>query len=373
MKMICDRAALLDALTLVNGVVATRTPKPVLECVKIEAANGVLTLSGTDLEAALRVSTTRVDIQAPGDALVPADKLMQICRNLTDATLAIEVKDAVATIKGEGTTFKIYGHTPSEFPSIPDPGKLDADFTIDADTLCLLIERTIFATARENSRYAINGVLVSRKGKNVEFVSTDGRRLALAKGKCTTSGSEDGVCIIPTKALNLLQKLAANDPDAMVQVKIEDNRAIFILGDAGDEQSMLSTNLVEGAFPPYEDVIPKDLDKKATFDVGLLDIAVKQAALLTNEESKGIRMTFSESSLSISSRAPELGEAEIKVALNKFDGSELEIGFNPTFITDALRHVEGDEVLFELKAANKPGLMKSGTDFVYVLMPVSLS
>jgi len=372
MKVICDRAALVDALTLVTGVIATRTPKPVLECVRLDAANGMLTLSGTDLEAALRLGTARVEIQQDGAALLKADKLTQICRSTNDATLAIEVKDEVATIRGQGTKFTIYGHKPDEFPSIPDPGHLDPDFTIDSATLVSLIDRTIFATARENSRYAINGVLIKRNGKNVEFVATDGRRLALAKGKCNAAGEGESQCIVPTKALSLLAKLAA-DPEAPVAVTIEENRAIFIVGEEGDEQSTLSSNLVEGAFPPYQDVIPKDLDKKAVFDVETLETAVRQAALLTNEESKGIRLAFNDEGLSISSRAPELGEAEISVPFSKYDGGELEIGFNPTFISDALRHVEGNEVNFELKAPNKPGMMKSGNDFLYVLMPVSLN
>lgn len=372
MKVICDRAALLDALTLASGVIATRTPKPILECVLIEARNGVLTLSGTDLEVALRLSTDRVDIQQDGAALIPADKITQICRNTTDATLAIEVKDATTTIRGKGTRFTIYGHDPGEFPGIPDPGNLEPDFSIEAADLTNLIDRTIFATARENSRYAINGVLLKRTGKILELVATDGRRLALSKGKCAQSGGEESQCIVPTKALNLLMKLAS-DSEANVSVVIEENRIVFMVAGADEAPSMLSSNLVEGAFPPYQDVIPKDLDKKAIFDVTALETAVKQAALLTNEESKGIRLAFDEEGLAISSRAPELGEAEVKVPVNKYDGTELEIGFNPTFITDALRHVDGDEVTLELKAPNKPGMIKSGNDYVYVLMPVSLT
>lgn len=372
MKVICDRVALLDVLSLVSGVIATRTPKPILECVRIEARDGMLTLSGTDLEAAMRVSTSRVDIEKDGEALLPAEKITQICRNTVDETLSIEVKDDETIIRGEGTRFKIYGHSPSEFPGIPDPSNVKPDFTMDAGPLTALIDRTIFATARENSRYAINGVLVKRSGKTVEFVATDGRRLALARGQCSSSGEGESQCIVPTKALTLLLKLAS-DAEAVVSVALEENRAVFMVGSEGEEQSMLSTNLVEGAFPPYQDVIPKDLDKKAVFKVGSLETAVRQAALLTNEESKGIRLDFGDSGLSISSRAPELGEAEISVPLEKYDGSNMEIGFNPTFITDALRHVEGSEVVVELKAPNKPGLIKSGSDFLYVLMPVSLS
>ena len=374
MKAICDRAALVDILTHVNGVIATRTPKPILECIKIEAKNGMITLSGTDLETAVRVGTGRADIQEDGEALVPADKITQICRNTLDATLAIEVKEDITNIRGEGTKFKIFGHDPKEFPGIPEPADLEADYHIDAEQLGMLIERTIFATARENSRYAINGVLMKRTGKTVEFVATDGRRLALARGKCTNTADGERQCIVPTKALNLLMKIVSSvDNDADISITIEENRAVFLIDSDGEEPAMLSTNLVEGTFPPYQDVIPKDLDKKAVFEVELLDTAVRQAALLTNEDSKGICLSFAESGLAISSRAPELGEADINVPLEKYNGEEVKIGFNPSFITDALRHVEGNDVVIELKAPNKPGMIKSGSDFLYVIMPVSLS
>jgi DNA polymerase-3 subunit beta len=137
---------------------------------------------------------------------------------------------------------------------------------------------------------------------------------------------------------------------------------------------MLACNLVEGSFPPYEDVIPRDQDKRATFTIGALGSAVRRAALLTNEESRGVRLAFAadDRSLTLSSRAPEMGEAEINVEIDEYDGEDIEIGFNPAFITDALKILDNDQVIIEMKAPNKPGLIKSGSDFVYVVMPVNL-
>jgi DNA polymerase-3 subunit beta len=138
---------------------------------------------------------------------------------------------------------------------------------------------------------------------------------------------------------------------------------------------VLVSNLVEGSFPPYEDVIPKDQDKKVTFDRDVLASAVRRAALLTNEESRGVRMNFKgkDKLLELSSRAAEVGEAQIRCDLAGYEGDDVEIGFNPTFVTDALKVISEPEVIMELKAGNKPGLIKSGTDFMYVVMPVSLS
>jgi len=237
-------------------------------------------------------------------------------------------------------------------------------------------DQIIFATARENSRYAINGVLLKRDGKRLEMVATDGRRLALARS--SLSGQEKDAkpvsCIIPTKALGMLQKLI-HDAEEPVQMAITDNQVLFSFGAPGQPgRATLVSNLVEGAFPPYEDVIPKDQDKKVTFDRDVVSSAVRRAALLTNEESRGVRLAFKAKSknLELSSRAPEMGEANVKVDLAGYDGDDIEIGFNPQFITDALKVMTEPEVIMELKAPGKPGLIKSGNDFVYVVMPVTL-
>ena len=384
MKVICDRSALLDAANLAASVVAARTPRPQLTCVKLTASKDAsapgLTIAATDAEVSVRLTTGQVEIQEEGEVLVPADKLRQIvAAQESDPTLTIDATKDQTEIRGTGARFKVFGYPAAEFPPVtefPGPGSAADAFSIDADLFAQLITRTIFSTARENSRYAINGVLLKRDAKKIAMVATDGRRLALAKGSCTpASGAGDGgQCIVPTKALSLALKLLATASDT-VQVAVTDNQIIFAFtGDDDSEATVLASNLVEGTFPPYEDVLPKDQDKKATLNVDVLSSAVRRAALLTNEESRGVRMAFSTSdrSLKLSSRAPEMGEAEIEVQLDNYEGADIEVGFNPAFITDALKVVPGDEVIFELKAGNKPGLIKSGTDFLYVVMPVNL-
>ncbi len=237
--------------------------------------------------------------------------------------------------------------------------------------------RTLFATARENSRYAINGVLLKRDGKRLEMVATDGRRLALARANLTGPDKDARPisCIVPTKALGMLQKLI-KEHEEPVQIAITDSQVHFSFGTAASPgRAMLASSLVEGTFPPYEDVIPRDQDKKVTFDKDLLSSAVRRAALLTNEESRGVRMAFDgkKKSVDLSSRAPEMGEAQVKVDVSSYEGEAIEIGFNPQFITDALKVIDQPEVILELKAPNKPGLIKSGNDFMYVVMPVNLT
>jgi DNA polymerase-3 subunit beta len=382
----------MDAINLVSGAVAARSPKPQLGCVKLVASKsggaGELTLSATDAEIALRLSISQVDVQKAGEVLIPADKLRAIVSAEDgEPTLTLESDGEMCSIKGADAHFKVYGYPAADFPPIPEfadvvAGKLDAPkakavLTHPAGSLSQLVARTLFATARETSRYAINGVLFKRDGKRLEMVATDGRRLALARAPLS-GGEKDAKavsCIIPSKGLGMLMKLISQH-DEPVQIAITDAQILFSFGTAASPgRAVLVSNLVEGSFPPYEDVIPKDQDKKVTFDRDVLASAVRRAALLTNEESRGVRMNFKgkDKLLELSSRAAEVGEAQIRCDLAGYEGDDVEIGFNPTFVTDALKVISEPEVIMELKAGNKPGLIKSGTDFMYVVMPVSLS
>ncbi len=392
MKVICDRGALLDAINLVSGAVAGRTPRVQLTCIKLSADRrdgvGELVLAATDAEISMRVRLSQVDVQETGETLIPADKLRAIVSAEDgEPTLTLDSEGELCHIRGADAHFKIYGFPPADFPPIPEFGdvvtgsselaKAKGVFSYKAGSLDTLVGRTLFATARENSRYAINGVLLKREGKKLEMVATDGRRMALCRSTVPAGADKEskGVsCIIPTKALSQLQKLF-RDPDEQVQVAITDNQVYFSLGTEKDpHRAVLASNLVEGTFPPYEDVIPRDQDKKVTFDRDAMNSAVRRAALLTNEESRGVRLKFTGKTkkLELTSRAPEMGEAQVSVDLTSYEGEDIEIGFNPTFLVDVLKVVSEPEIMMELKAPNKPGVIKVGVDFLYVVMPVNL-
>jgi DNA polymerase-3 subunit beta len=376
MKLLVNRAALVEALGLASSVVLSRTPKPVLTCVKLVAGNTgntkTLTLVATDMELALQYTLTQVDIATPGVALIPAGKLSEIVNNSPDDTLTLETNADTTAIKGSDANYKVFGYNADEYPPI-SAFEGNPDFSLTAGTLRMLLDRTRFAAAREMTRFAINGVLFEKKGKKLSLVATDGHRLAQTRDDVSGDGaSRDLSAVVPIKAINLIERLLT-DPEQTVSLQFKENRLyVQVASETGGVTATMSTSLVEGTFPPYNDVIPKDSDKKVTLNRERFASAVRRAALLTNEESKGVRLGFASGTLSISSRAPEMGEAKIDLPV-EYAGDAIEIGFNPNYLMDALKVADQETVTFEMKTPNKPGLLKSGPGFLYVVMPVNLS
>jgi DNA polymerase-3 subunit beta len=369
MKIIVQTAALQEALALAGSIVVPRTPKPVLQCVKLVAAEKALTVLATDLEAGLRYKITAVKVEEDGEALVSAERLSGIVRESDDEeSLTIETDKEACHVRGEGSHFRILGYDPAEYPAVADfTDKDKEDFKVRAATLGDMISKTLFATAKAHSHYAISGVLWEASGKKLQLVATDGHRLALAKGSLPKAVAKDVNAIVPGKLMGLIQRVAGESDD-MLQVKIEENQILVRTPCA-----VLMSSLVQGNFPKYSDVIPRECNRKATINAAQFSHRIRQAALLTSEESRGVRLSFKgkEKQVELRSRAPEAGEAEVTCPIS-YEGEDVEIAFNPMFMTDALRVVDADEVSFEMTASNKPAVIKSGSDFLYVIMPVDL-
>ena len=351
---------------LAGNVVSVRTTKPVLQCVKLTAVDDRLTLSATDSEVAIRYSDSQVQVEEAGETLVPVEKFRDIVRESMDDTMSIDSDGECIQIRGQDSHFKIFTQNTTDFPAVSDFDG-EADFKIQGGLLKQLIGQTKFAVAKESTRYAFNGVLITAKGKKVCMVSTDGRRLSQANGNLVfCKGGKDGFrAIVPIKTLTLIEGIV-NDPEEEVSVRITDNQIIVHTSNA-----TLTSNLVEGQFPPFEDVIPKDGDKKMEVAIAELTNAVKRAALLTTESSGNVRFAFGKKGLVISSRSPDAGEATVNLPC-KFEGEDIEIGFNAGFLIDALKVAGVNEVTLEMSAPNRPGLLRGGPNFLYVIMPVNL-
>lgn len=371
MKTVLPRQDFQDALGAVAALAGGRTTRPILSCVRLEAEGEHLGLSATDGEAGLRLGVGALSVERSGEVVVPAERLLAIVREMGDVEISLEADERYCTIRGEGSEFRIFVMDVADFPPVAE-FEDEADLVIEGHDLRRMISLTLYAAARETSRYAINGVLWEKRGKRLFLVATDGRRLARAGGTVVESQSADFEAILPAKAMSVFEKVfipPRDDTEWNVEVKVMPNQVLLRTG-----QRVLSTVLVEGSFPKYDDVIPKEHSKCARLEREALFGAVKRAALLTTEESRAVKLAFEPESLVITSQAPEQGDARVEIP-SSYQGEPLIIGFNPLFLNDALRILPFDEVSIELHEAFRPGVLsgEDKTEFLYVIMPVSLS
>jgi DNA polymerase-3 subunit beta len=368
MRVSFNRSGLAEALGLVISVVPSRTPKPVLRCVRIAAGAKDVTICATNLEVGLNYRVSEVQVEREGEVVVEANHLADIVRESSEDVLVLEAKDSTCEIRGSDSRFTVYGQDPKQYPKVPSLAEGEADLAISLEQLQAGIQQSLFATAKESSRYAINGVLWEVKGKRLLLVATDGRRLArcrvdLEKAPKQETGAPK--LIVPAKTMALLEKLTSHDKES-VAVKLADNQILIRCANV-----VISSNLVEGNFPKYEDIIPTDYDKKLNLTREAALSGVRRAALLTSEESKGIKLSVGKQALIFSGSSPEAGAAEISMPI-EYGGEPIDIGFNPQFLVDVLRVMRTEEFELELGQPDRPGLIKCGPDFLYVLMPINL-
>lgn len=368
MKVTFNRAALAEALGLVISVVPSRTPKPVLKCVRIAASGKQVRICATNLEVGLNYLVSEVEIAREGEVVVEANHLSDIVRTSTEDVLLLEATESTCEIRGTDSRFTIYGQEPSQYPKVPWLDEGDSDLAITLEQLQLGIQQCLFATAKESSRYAINGVLWEIKGKKLLLVATDGRRLARCRVSLEQAPKEaraEQKIIVPARTMSLLEKLPSREKD-VVAVKLVDNQILIRCSNV-----VISSNLVEGNFPKYEDIIPTDYDKSLKLSTELALSAVRRASLLTSEESKGIKLSVRPESLVFSGSSPEAGAAEVSMPI-EYGGEAIDIGFNPQFLMDVLKVIREPAFELDLGQSDRPGLIKSGAEFLYVLMPINL-
>ncbi len=366
MRFLCDRDELHKAVQAVSGVVAAKGVHPVYESVEIVAADDALTLVATDLEIGMKVRvgpSDKVKVERPGTAVVPAQRLGAICRELPKGTVALtwNADTRESTLEAGRGRFKLHGQSPEDFPEIPQVSDEGA-VVIEATRFREMVRRTAFAAAKERMRYALNGVLVRVEGETLELVATDGRRLARDVGPCTP-GTNAIHAIVPTKGLLQLDK-ALEDGDATVRLAVGNNHFC-----GRTDRVTVVSRLVEGSFPSYKDVLPQTCERKAVIARDELAAALKRASLVTSRDAQNVRMLFHAEGLTVSARSSE-GSAEETLAAD-YAGPEETIGFNPEFLIDALGVLTGESVVFEWNNRTSPGKFTEGS-YTYVVMPVSL-
>lgn len=347
------------------GVVERRQAMPILSNVMLAAEGGELRVTGTDLEVEL-VSSIPLDASEDGDVTVPGRKLLDILKALPDDA-AIEVsheKDRLVIRSGK-SRFTLSTLPAAEFPLVEDinPQKR---FELAQSTLKTLLDRTAFSMAQQDVRYYLNGLLLELRGDVLRGVATDGHRLALYDVAAETGDSRLQV-IVPRKGVLELQRLLG-DAEADVAVEIGSNH---IRLEAGGLR--FTSKLIDGRFPDYERVIPQGGDKAIVADRQSLREALARTAILSNEKYRGIRLTLAPGTLSLQAHNPEQEEAEEELELD-YNGGDLEIGFNVTYLMDALGAVQGESVKLGLADSNSSCLIEEpgNPSARYVVMPMRL-
>jgi DNA polymerase-3 subunit beta len=367
MKIDFNRNALAEALSLVTSVVPSKTPKPILRCVRITAFEKEAQICATDLEVGINYTVSEAQIEEPGDLVVPADRLAAIVRESVDEVISLQAAEGSCEIIGTDSHFTIYGQQADQYPSVP-LFKEKPDLEVSLGNIQMGIKQCLFATAKESTRYALNGVLWEVTGKKLSLIATDGRRLARTRitlASAPAKNAEQAKLIIPAKTMALLDKIPSGEKQT-VFIKLTENQALFSCNNI-----VISSNLVEGNFPKYEDIIPADYEKKLTLPTEATLSAVRRAALLTSEESRGIKLAIDKNKITFTGRVPEAGNSQVEMPVD-YDGEPIEVGFNPNFLVDVMRIIPKPQFQLELGQADRPGLIKSGANFLYVLMPINL-
>jgi DNA polymerase-3 subunit beta len=369
MKALCHRDGLLTACQLASVAVAARDVKPILRNLKAiaETKTNRCTLMATDLELGLRLEVASVEVEEGGEAILPAARLTAILRESTDDKLSLEASPTACVIRGQYNEFEMPGEEPSDFPDIPTFSD-DKHHELAADVLREMVRRTVFAAAKENPRYAMTGVLWELEDKQARLVATDGRRLAVASGPATAHGGHSTggqTHVVPTKAMGLLERILQSTEEP-VHVSLRPNEALF-----KTERAVIYSRLVEGRYPNYRDVFPKKQTTKVGLETAKFHTAVRQAAIMIDEESKRVKFQFTKDKLTLQAEAAAAGRSKVELPLS-YDSKEVKINFDPHFLTDMLRVLDPAAPLtLELVDGNSPALFKSGPDYSYVVMPLS--
>jgi DNA polymerase-3 subunit beta len=365
--MVCHREGLLSACQLASVAVATRDVKPILKNLKAIVEDDRCTLMATDLELGIRLEVRSLRAEEPGEAILPAARMTAILREATDEELSVEATPDACLVRGQFNEFEMPSEDPANFPDIPSFAE-EKYHELSAGALREMIRRTIFAAAAENTRYAVTGVLWELEDGQARLVATDGRRLAWTQGEAQAHGghsTKGQTPVVPTKAMTLLER-NLQEPDEAVRISLRPNEVLI-----KTERAMIYSRLVEGRYPNYKQVFPQKATVKVPLLVGPFQTAVRQAAIMTDDESKRVVFGFSKKKLVLQARGAESGRSKVELPV-EYDGKGVEISFDPKFVLDMLRVLEPDaELTLELVDGNSPALFRSGPDYSYVVMPLS--
>lgn len=358
--------SLSKVLGMVSSVTSQKTNTlPILGNILLETVTqDTLKVVGTDLEVGIS-TTTPIYVIRPGSITVPAKKIYEIVRELPEGEIEITVaKNNTVNIKSSKAYFKIMGLTKEDYPKLPEWTHKDA-VEIEQSLVKESLGLTSFAISYDETRYVLNGVFISVQENKIRFVATDGRRLAFIEKEFNNKDNHQFEMIVPVKAVQELLKLLAWEGN--MQIIFSQNQAIFNLG-----ETQLSSRLIEGHFPNYEQVIPKT--EKTTSSANREEFlqAIRRTALLTSPDSPAVKLDFIRGKILVSSHSPNLGEAKEELPA-EVTGEEVVMGFNPHYLIDVLKNLDIEKISLSLTDPDKPGLVRGKDGYLYVIMPMQLN
>jgi DNA polymerase-3 subunit beta len=369
MRFKITRDKLQQGLAAVGASIPTRTTLPVLSNILIEASGDSVSMSGTDLDIAVTVSVP-AEVEEEGALTVPAKKLQELARELPEHPVRVQSKSDRFELSCGRASFKLNGMAKDEFPTFPSVD-FGSAWQLGGQVLHDLIRQTSFAVSTEESRPILNGVLWQMEAGTMRMVATNGHRLARMAVPVAGSGMPKEELIVPPKALQQVERLFSVGQD--VEVARSENHLGF-----RHEGTQVFTRLIEGPYPNYEQVIPKDNDKTAIADRNLLTQALRRMAVVASDQTHRVRLAFASGSLRFSVETPDLGEAHEELEV-EFQGEPLEIGFNASYLLEVLKYMPTDDVKMTFKAPERAAtiepIAKEGEEtpqYFCLVMPLRL-
>lgn len=374
MKFKINRDHFSNGLAQVLNVVGSKAAMPILSNVLIEAEKDHISLTTTNLDLGIRCKI-KAEIKEGGSVTLPVKRLATIVRELPNVDVSFDANAShQVKIASGGSNFRIMGIGAEEFPKLPASGDDKAD-TLEQGELATMLSNVSYAQSTDETRYILNGVYFNFKEGKLALVATDGRRLAMVSKEMSVPAASAGAIILPAKTVAELLRLLGKGEK--LKIAFNERHAAFQI-DTGKDAGGLTDNIylfskvVEGNYPNYQQVIPKETHQRIKLERELFLECVHRAALVTSEKSNSVKVKVTANLLEITASSPDFGEAHESMAIS-YSGPDLQVAFNPQFVMDPLRALTKDEVFFELKDEVSPGVFKTLESFVCVIMPVRLS
>jgi DNA polymerase-3 subunit beta len=368
MRFTITREKLQEGLAAVAPSIPAKTTLPVLANILVETTDRGIRLSGTDLDIAVSTEVA-ADVETQGAITIPAKKLSEIARELPPSPVKVATTgEQRVTLECGRSRFKLLGLPRDEFPSFPAV-KFTESWRIRSGDLQKLISHTSFAVSTEESRPILNGVLWEMRPERMRMVATNGHRLAKMEIPLASAGAPSADLIVPPKALEQIRRLFPAEEE--LEIARGDNHLGF-----RSPFTSVFTRLIEGPYPNYEQVIPKDNEKIAIADKAALQSALKRMSIVASDQTHRIRLAFNAGMLKFSVQTPDLGEAQDELPI-RYDGDPLEIGFNATYLLEILRYMPTEEVKLTFKAPERAATLEpegwsENAQYLCLVMPLRL-